>query len=123
MEEFMFFIRKNAAKEDTFSNERYNTFLQGCESYIEKLKKEDKSMSEKAIILTKNGNKLTETAALTTERTGILVDYQHILTENIESALDSINQIFLKTGIDNARVEVYRIKTKDNNSYLFQSMI
>jgi hypothetical protein len=123
MEEFMFFIRKNAVKEDFFSNERYAAFLQGCENYIESLKNEDKSISESAIIFTKNGDKLIETDLQTADKTGILIDYHHILTENLETALDSIRRIVMNTQKEDARIEVHRIKTKESSlNYLFQSM-
>jgi hypothetical protein len=90
MKEFMFFIRKQSDSQVTLSPERHQQFLEGCEIYIGKLKKEGKLISAQPIerdgdIISCSNNVWKDVPFNETKE--VIGGYYHILAEDLSEAI------------------------------------
>jgi len=119
MEEFMFFIRKQANSEETLPPDRHRMFLKACETYIGRLKKEKKLISAQPIewvgkIISVSGGTWGE--APFNEGREVIGGYYHIKARDIDEAM-AIARMNPEFEYNPAtRIEVRGIKTKEKST-------
>jgi hypothetical protein len=116
MKEYMLLIRNSIDHKAEWSDEQHNTFLGKCESYIGKLKSENKLIAaqplvrEGKIISVKNG---FWTEIPFDETKEVQVGYYHIFANDLEEAIDIAKGNPEFEYGTTARIEVRPIKTKE----------
>jgi len=119
MKEFMFFIRKQSDSAVTLSPEKHQQFLKGCETYIDKLKKEGKLISAQPIeragnILSKKNTGWNE--APFNESKEVIGGYYHILANNLDEAIEIAKANPEFEFNPDTRIEVRPIKMKEEST-------
>ncbi len=116
MKEFMFFIRKQTDSAKSLPPERHEKFLKACETYIGRLKKEQRLISAQPIerlgkILSASGK--TWSAAPFDETNEVIGGYYHILARDLNEALAIAKENPEFEYNPDTRIEVRPIKMKE----------
>jgi hypothetical protein len=117
MKEFMFFIRKQSDSKLTLSPEKHEQFLKGCETYIDKLRKEGKLISAHPIeregaIISRQDNVWKNIPFNETRE--VIGGYYHILAEDLSEAIAIAKANPEFEYNPGTRIEVRPIKMKED---------
>ena len=115
MKEFMFFIRKQSNSQETLSPNQHQKFLKSCESYIGKLKHENKLISAQPIewsgkILSTSGDSPYN------ESKEVIGGYYHILAKDLDEAIAIAKANPEFEYNPKTRIEVRPIKMKEETT-------
>lgn len=116
MKEFMLLIRNEIGHQAAWPPEQHTQFLKKCETYIGKLKKEEKLISAQPLI--REGTIISGTKGAWKEipfnETGeVQVGYYHILAKDLDEAIAIAKENPEFEYGKTARIEVRPIKTKE----------
>jgi hypothetical protein len=116
MKEFMFLIRNSGDAKQSLSPENHLEFIKKCETYIGKLKNENKLIAAQPLvregtIIAKQGNGWDK-KDLGLDRE-VQVGYYHILAEDMEEAILIAKDNPEFEYVPSASIEVRPIKTKE----------
>lgn len=119
MKEFIFFIRKQTNSSDTLPPEVHQQFLKACETYIEDLKQQGKLISAQPIVWQGSiisGKKDNWNNAAINETGEVIGGYYHILTNNLDEAIEIAKGNPEFTFNEGTRIEVRPIKMKEETT-------
>jgi hypothetical protein len=116
MKEFMFLIRNSGDAKQSLSPENHLKFIKKCETYIGKLKNENKLIAAQPLVregttIAKQGNGWDK-KDLGLDRE-VQVGYYHILAEDMEEAILVAKDNPEFEYVPSASIEVRPIKTKE----------
>lgn len=116
MNEFMFYIRNEKDAKKSLTDDQHRTFIQQCETYIGKLKSENKLIAAQPIVRTgvvlkKTGNRWTEKDISTDKETQ--VGYYHILAKDLDEAIQIAKDNPEFEFVPSATIEIRPVKTKE----------
>ncbi len=119
MKEFMLYIRNESDHLKSLSEEQHQAFLKACETYINKLKSQDKLIAAQPLVkegtIISNSSGEWKNSAI--NETGELnVGYYHIRADDFDDAVRIAKENPEFEYTPNARVEVRLIKTKETTT-------
>jgi len=119
MKEFMLLIRNQIDHQSSWSSERHQQFLQACEAYIGRIKKEGKLISAQPIV--REGKMISGTKDHFSEQNfsenkEVIVGYYHILAGNIEDAISIAKQNPEFEFSTTAKIEVRPLKMNEEKT-------
>lgn len=123
MKEFMLFIRNEGDAKADLSAEQHQQFLNACEVYIEKLKKNGNLKSAQPIV--REGKIISGTPGdwkegPYNETKEIIVGYYHILAENLDDAIAIAKENPEFAYTKTARIEVRPVKMmEESTAYVY----
>jgi hypothetical protein len=116
MKEFMFYIRNEKDAKNMLPTDKHTEFIKKCETYIGKLKSENKLIAaqpivREGVVIRKSGEvwKLKD-IALDAETN---VGYYHIMAKDIDEAINIAKDNPEFEYVPSASIEVRPIKTKE----------
>jgi hypothetical protein len=119
MKEYMLFIRKKGDSQHTLPPGEFVKFLKSCELYIDSLKNQGKLISAQPIawagkIISRDGFTWNEVPY--SETGEVIGGYYHILTENINEAIEIAKANPEFTFNENTRIEVRPVKIEEEQT-------
>jgi hypothetical protein len=116
MKEFMFYIRNEKDAKKSLTENQYLTFIKKCETYIGKLKSENKLIAaqpivREGVVLKKEVDRWVERDIAADSETQ--VGYYHIRANDIQDAIKIAKDNPEFEYVPSATIEVRPIKTKE----------
>jgi hypothetical protein len=116
MKEYMFYIRNEKDAKKSLTSDKHLEFIIKCESYIDKLKSENKLIAAQpvdaeGVIIQKSEKGWTEKSILTDLITH--VGYYHILANDIDEAINIAKDNPEFEYVPSASIEIRPIKTAE----------
>lgn len=119
MQEFMLLIRNEIDHQSSWSPGQHQQFLEKCESYIDRLKREKKLISAQPLVREGriiSGSKGAWKEQPFNERKEIIVGYYHILAKDIKEAIAIAKENPEFEYGATARIEARPVKMKEETT-------
>jgi hypothetical protein len=119
MKEFMLYIRNEKDAKKNWSQAQHLAFMKKCEAYIERLKNDNRLIAaqpivREGVILKKKEGRWTEIDIEIYNETQ--VGYYHILSNDLEEAIEIAQGNPEFEYVPSASIEVRQVKTKENET-------